>query len=79
MRGGGFVNRYDANTNLISFVGKMKFFALGGVNNVGSNLGNGGINGDKFANRFNNPDYYDPSVEAAILIPTPRPFCTKFT
>jgi hypothetical protein len=70
--GGGFENRYDGNTNLISFLGKMKLFALGGVNNVGSDLGNGGINSDKNFNRFNNPDYYDPSVEAAILIPTPR-------
>lgn len=70
--GGGFTNHYDANTNLISFLGKMKFFALGGVNNVGSNLGNDGINQDKFVSRFNNPDYYDPAVEASILIPTPR-------
>ncbi len=70
--GGGFTNRYDANTNLISFIGKMKLFGLGGVNNVGTNLGNGGINSDKFLARFNNPDYYDPSVEASVLIPTPR-------
>lgn len=70
--GGGFTNRYDANTNLISFIGKMKLFGLGGVNNVGTNLGNGSINSDKFLARFNNPDYYDPSVEAAVLIPTPR-------
>ena len=70
--GGGLENRYDGNTNLISFLGKMKFFVLGGVNNVGSNLGNDGINSDKSVTRFNNPDYYDPSVEAAILIPTPR-------
>jgi hypothetical protein len=70
--GGGFENRYDGNTNLISFLGKMKLFALGGVNNVGSDLGNGGINSDKNFSRFNNPDYYDPSVEAAILVPTPR-------
>ena len=70
--GGGFTNRYDGNTNLISFVGKMKFFALGGLNNVGSNLGTSGVNSDKNFNRYNNPDYYDPSVEAAILMRTPR-------
>jgi hypothetical protein len=70
--GGGFTNRYDANTNVISFLEKMKFFALGGVNNVGSDLGNDGLKEDKFAKRFTNPDYYDPSVEAAILMPTPR-------
>ncbi len=70
--GGDFTNRYDAHTNLISFFPKMKFFALGGVNNVGSDLGNDGLNEDKFIKRFTNPDYYDPSVKAAILMPTPR-------
>ena len=72
--GGGFVNRYDGNTNLISFVKKTKLFALGSINNVGNNLGSDGVNNDKLLNRFNNPDYYDPSVEAAILIPIPRLF-----
>ncbi|NJN34029.1 MAG: carboxypeptidase regulatory-like domain-containing protein [Saprospiraceae bacterium] len=77
--GGGFTNRYEANTNLISFLGKTKIFALGGVNNVGNDLGNGGINQDKLINRYNNPDYYDPSVEAAILLPTPRLFAPNLS
>lgn len=70
--GGGFTNRYEANTNLISFVGKTKLFGLGGLNNIGNNLGSNGINSDRIINRLNNPDYFDPSVEAANFIPIPR-------
>jgi hypothetical protein len=70
--GGGIVNRYENNTNIISFIGKTKIFELGGLNNTGTNLGNSISNNDGVVNRFNNPDYYDPSVESAILIPKPR-------
>lgn len=70
--GGGITNRYEGAANIISFIKKTKLFSLSGANNVGNDLGSNGIDADRSFNRFNNPDYYDPAINAPTLIPVTR-------